>query len=427
MGDSKKILKEVLEEVTPNEKNLKEIEKQVKEFRKKFDSQIKKLGINAKSFIGGSFAKQTVIKKEDYDVDLFIRFDKKYKENEISELTEKILKIMKENFSRIHGSRDYFKIEREKPFKFDIEIIPVIKISNPKHARNVTDLSYSHVNYLRKKKNKKILDEIRLTKAFCYANKCYGAESYIQGLSGYSLELLTHYYGSFMNFIKNIAKSKGKIFVDMEKHYRNKNIISMDLNYSKLTSPIILIDPTFKERNAAAALSQETFNILKKAANEFLKKPHKKHFSKKQDNLDEIKKNSKKNKLNFVFLKAETNKQEGDIAGSKLLKFYRHLNYEIEKFFTIKQKNFSYNNKQEAEYAFSASPKKELLLSGPPVIQIENAKKFKQKHKKVFIKNKMLFAKEKINFNLREFIQNWIKKNSRVINEMSIVKLEIVE
>ena len=98
--------------------------------------------------------------------------------------------------SIIHGSRDYFQINESKDFV--IELIPVIKATDPKKAENITDLSYSHVKYINKKiKNQKILDEIKIAKAFCYATKTYGAESYINGFSGYSLELLIYHYKSF--------------------------------------------------------------------------------------------------------------------------------------------------------------------------------------------------------------------------------------
>jgi len=425
MSNAKEVLKEVLEEVKPKENEIKEIKDYVKEFINKFDSQKKKVGVVAESFVGGSFAKETVIKKDYYDVDVFIRFEKKYQEKEISDLTEKILKKINQGFTRVHGSRDYFRVKIND--KFYIEIIPVIKIKNPKEARNVTDLSYSHVNYLKKKKKKNILDEIRLVKAFCYANKCYGAESYINGFSGYSLELLTHHYGSFLKFLNAISKSKGKIFVDMEKHYKNKNFISMDLNSSKLKSPIILIDPTFKQRNAAAALSQETFDILKKASQEFLKKPNKKAFLKIEYDSEKTRKNAIKKKMDYLRIIAKTDRQEGDIAGSKLLKFYRHLCEEIEKYFTIKDKMFSYDNEKSAEYNFVAMSKKELLIEGPPLIKQENVKEFKKNHKNTFIKNKKIFAKEKIKFNLKEFIENWKKKNSEKIQEMSIIELKIIE
>jgi len=159
------VLKEVLFKVKPSKQEIKEIESHAVNFAKLLERQIKKLKINAEVFIGGSVAKKTLIKKKNYDIDIFVRFDKKYEDIEISNLTEKILRGLRLKFSIIHGSRDYFRVGVDKKSIF-IEVIPVIKIKNPREARNVTDLSYSHVNYVKKQvnKNKKISDEIALAK-----------------------------------------------------------------------------------------------------------------------------------------------------------------------------------------------------------------------------------------------------------------------
>jgi len=321
------ILKEVLIKVEAPKSEILKIKKFLGESIKNFKKNISKLGISAEIFVGGSFAKKTVIKKEEYDIDIFIRFDKKYRNEELSDLTKKIIKGTKNinRYTTIHGSRNYYKIKISP--RFFLEIIPVLKIRKPKEAKNITDLSYSHVVYIRKKlKTKKILDDIKLAKALCYANQCYGAESHISGFSGYALELLICYYGSFLKFIKEIVKTKKdeKVVIDIEKHYKNRQAVLMDLNSSKLQSPIILIDPTYKQRNALAALSEETFERFKKACVKFLKNPSVREFELKKTNLEEVEKKSKKMGFEFILLEAKTNKQEGDVAGSKLLKFYRH-------------------------------------------------------------------------------------------------------
>ena len=277
MKKNENILKEILEKSNPSQEDIKHIKKNVKEFCDKIKKEIKKRKINAEIFVGGSFAKGTVIKKDHYDVDVFIRYDKKYKNNEISSITEKLLG-KSSNILVIHGSRDYFRINYGK--NFFIEVIPVKKINNPKEYENITDLSYLHVKYINKKvKSQKMLDEIKIAKAFCYANGCYGAESYIHGFSGYSLELLVYHYKGFMNFVNAMAKiGKEKEIVDIEKKFKNKKSALMDLNSSKLNSPIILIDPTYKQRNALAALSEETFIKFQKSCIEFIKNPSVKHF-----------------------------------------------------------------------------------------------------------------------------------------------------
>lgn len=417
------ILENVLKNVKPSEDELRFINKSLEEFIRQFNLNARRLKIKVESFVGGSFAKNTVIRKDYYDVDVFIRFEKKYDEEKISELTKKILKKFSKNFKVIHGSRDYFRI-RVGP-KFFIEVIPVIKIDKPTQALNITDLSYSHVKYIKKKAKAKLIDDIRLAKAFCHANKCYGAESYINGFSGYSLELLICYYGSFLKFLRAAAKSKDKLIIDIEKKYKNKNIILMDVNSSKLQSPVVLIDPTFKQRNAAAALSEETFERFKKACKKFLRTPSEKAFEMEKTDLEKIRENAKKKKFEFILLEAKTNKQEGDVAGSKLLKFYNHLNEEIEKSFVVKNKGFNYNDKKGARYFFVVKSRKEIVLNGPMISQKENVKKFKKAHRRTFTKGKRVYAREKIDFDLERFIESWKKKNSKRMKEMGVIYLNM--
>lgn len=418
------ILKEVLLRVKPSKEEINEMDLFINNFIKIVEEKIEKLKINAEIFVGGSFAKKTAIKKDHYDVDIFLRF--KEDNTEISELTKKILAGI-EYVSLIHGSRDYFKIKLKEDFF--IELIPVIKIKKPGEALNITDLSYSHVNYIKKRiKPESLLEEVMLAKAFCYANHCYGAESYIKGFSGYALELLIYYYGSFLKFITAIAKAKKdeKIIIDIEKDFKSKKQVLMDLNSSKLGSPIILIDPTCKQRNALAALSEETFEKFREACLSFLKKPSLEFFEEKKTDIETIKKSAEKKKFEFILLEARTDRQEGDIAGSKLLKFYNHLNNEIGRFFYIKNKGFNYNGKNAARFYFVVKEKEEILIVGPNINDYENVKAFEKAHKSYYTKKGKVYAKEIVNLSINEFIAKWIRKYKDKIKGMSVVGLEIV-
>src|SRR3989344_8736474 len=246
------------------------------------------LKVKAEVFVGGSFAKRTVIRSDDYDVDVFIRFHDSKKD--VSDLTERIVKKtcekLKLSYKRVHGSRDYFQIllrhgdmensdgrqhsQQNSPDRdfgtksnkinqnlcknVTFEIVPVKKIKRPRDAENVTDLSYFHVSYV-KKKLKGFEEQVLLAKAFCTAHGVYGAESYIHGFSGYALECLIIHYKSFVKMLRGLIKVKNgeKIVIDPAKHYKNKQEALIHLNESKLKSPIVLIDPTYKERNAIAS------------------------------------------------------------------------------------------------------------------------------------------------------------------------------
>lgn len=419
MKKTEKILKEVLEKSNPSEEDLNNIKKNVNSFCEDIKKNLDILKINAEIFVGGSFAKGTVIKKDKYDVDVFVRYGKKYKDEDISSITEKLLG-KSGKISVVNGSRKYFRVNYGE--RFFIEVIPVKKINSSKEYENITDLSYLHVKYINKKiKSGKILDEIKIAKAFCYANGCYGAESYIHGFSGYSLELLVYYYKGFEKFIRAMSKiGKEKLIIDIEKQFKNKKDVLMDLNSSKLNSPVILIDPTHKQRNVLAALSSETFEKFQKACRDFIKKPSVKHFEVKKMDIDKLKANSIKKNWEFSVIEAKTDKPEGDVAGSKLLKFYNYLGREIGRFFTIKNRGFDYPGEKSARYFFAAEKKKEIIYSGPFSDNKNNLNNFRKEHKEVYEKNNRWYAKEKINFTLKEFLEKWKIKNSKIIKEMYI-------
>ncbi len=419
------VLQEVLKEINPPVEEIKNMKEKLNLFIEKLKEVLKQKNINAEIFVGGSFAKNTLVKKNKYDADVFLRFDKRYQNSEISNLTQQILEKF-EKVKKIHGSRDYFQIKISD--NFFIELIPVYKIRRVKEAQNITDLSYFHVRYIKKKvKSQKILNEIKLAKAFCYAHHVYGAESYIKGFSGYSLELIIFYYGSFIKFLKEILKIKDeKLIIDIEKYFKRKKDILLDLNASKLNSPIILIDPTYKYRNVLAALSKESLIKLQKAAKDFLKNPSIKKFKEEKTDLEKIKKQAEAKKQEFILIEAHTEKQEGDVAGSKLLKFYKHLGKEIKKYFKIKKRGFNYNKKHSARYYFVVKSRKEILIKGPLIKDKENVEKFEKKHKIYFTKKARIYSKKAVDFSIKEFVENWKTKNKNKIKQMYINDLKIV-
>ena len=227
------------------------------------------------SEVGGSVAKGTWLKGS-HDIDIYAKFNpKKYEGKDISSILKKVLE-KNYDVDIIHGSRDYYQI---KHGRYTVEIVPILDIKKVSNAKNITDVSPFHVKWV--KKHKELTDEIRLAKAFCKANKIYGAESYIKGFSGYVLEILTVHYGSFDKLIKHAAKWEPKTVIDVENHHRGKNI-GRELNTAKVQSPLILIDPVQKERNAAAGLGREKYERFKSITKEFLKNPTEDHFIKKK-------------------------------------------------------------------------------------------------------------------------------------------------
>jgi len=393
-------------------------------------NEIKRRKVKADIFVGGSLAKGTIVKSNWYDIDIFVRFEKK--NDKISYLLEEIIngikKEKKMNIERVHGSRDYFKVKKGVEGKeVEFEIIPVLKIKKPKEAENVTDLSYFHVNYVKNeiRKNKKLKKDIPMAKAFCGANKVYGAEGYVQGLSGYAVECLVINYGSFEKMAKEIINVKERVILDPKKQYKNKNEIFLELNEAKMQSPIVLIDPTWKERNVLAALHRETFIRLQEALKDLIRKPRKELFElRKMDELG-LKNRAKKQSSEFLKVVMKTDRQEGDIAGTKLKKFSKYLKNEMSKYFEIKESEFEYYGKKEATIYLILKSKKEIINRGPPVEMKKDAIHFRKMNKNIFDKDRRLYSKIKINFTGKDFVKRLITEQKDKIRDMGINWIEV--
>lgn len=418
----KSILKKI--DVSIDKETEGKIKAETKRIVEKLKEGLKKNKYNADVFVGGSYAKGTLGKKEIYDVDIFVRFDWKYEE--LSERLEKVIKSVfkKDKIEKVHGSRDYYRIMLEKLI---FEIVPVTKIKKPTEARNVTDLSYSHVNYVRRElmKNKKLINNINIAKKFFKAQKVYGAESYIQGFSGYALECLIINYGSFVKMLKELVKVKDRIILDPRKLYKRKEDVLFEINESKLHGPIILVDPTWKERNVLAALNKDVFKKFQEVLVGFLKKPSSDYFEEK--NIDEkvLEKEAKKKKCEYVKVGLKTDRQEGDIAGTKLKKFSRFLIRQISKYYDIRKSEFEYVGGQLGNLYLIAKSKGEIVKTGPPVAMKEAVKSFKKENKGVYEKNNYLYVKIKVKYSLGEFIKNLKNSEKSRIKDMSVIRIDI--
>jgi len=414
------VLKEQLALINPSKEEMLQLREETNKLVSFLEKNIKKNKIKAQVFIGGSFAKGTIIKKDKYDVDIFVRFDLNYDEEKIGKMLNK---IVPKDSCRLHGSRDYFSI---KITNAEFEIIPVVNIKKARDARNITDLSYFHVNYIKNKisKNKKLSDEIKIAKSFIHSAECYGAESYINGFSGYAVELLLVHYKSLVNFINNIVKGnlKEKIIIDDEKQYKNKQEILRNMNEAKLHSPIILVDPTFKERNALSALSLSSFIRFRDFCLNFLKNPSADFFRIKNKE-EEF---NKRYKDKTVKIQLKTNKQAGDIAGTKLKKFYRFFIFNLNRFFDVKASDFIYDEKENiGKILLVCEEKKEIIFPGPPIKMEDQFSRFKKEHNNIEIIKGKSFAYEK-SISFQEWFDEFKCKDERFIESMDISNINLL-
>ncbi len=407
----KSLLDEVLARIKPSAQEEKEIVGKTKGFIEKIQKSLPQ----CKVILGGSGQKGTWL-REAHDFDIFVQFPAaEYKEKNISDILEKKLQKLF-TVERLHGSRDYFQTTHEG---YTFEIVPIIKISKADKAFNITDASPLHAQWV--KKHKQYADEIRLTKQFFKAAKVYGAESYIAGFSGYICEVLTIHYKGFSELVSAVAKWKPKVVIDTEQFYKGKNVL-FELNKAKSTGPLIVIDPIQESRNAAAAVSEEKFAAIVSYAKAFVKKPSEDFFDDRPIDVKELTKKAKNNHLFMVRLTPLAGK--GDIIGCKLVKCYHHILQRLQEYeFDVIDAQWEWID--DALLYFTVDGKEldeERVVSGPPAKRKSFADDFRKKHKDVFEKKEILYAREKRAYRTPDALfaslarDNYIKERAKKIS-----------
>ncbi len=365
---------------------------------------------DAKVILGGSGTKGTWLKNS-HDADIFVLFNyKKFadKSAELSDLLEKKLKFVfkHQKVNRLHGSRNYFQvIKKFDNSEFTFEIVPILDIKHAKKAKNITDVSPLHASWVKKNSNVKLRDDIRLAKQFCKSIAVYGAESYIRGFSGYILEILIVNYGGFIELLKAASKwptelksDADKVVIDVKKYYKNKTEVLFNVNRAKIHSPLIIIDPVQKDRNAAAALSYNQCANFITAAKKFLEKPSEEFFEIKEVTFDMLKLKETATKKLYV-LGVESFFGKRDVVGAKLMKAFDRIKTKlVANDFKLYHHCWSWDKKKAALFWFFIDSKKldaTIIHSGPPIALKKHVVEFKKKYKQTFVKDNKLYAKAK--------------------------------
>ncbi len=392
-----------MEEVLDKQRQKLETSPELKKEVQQFLEELRKKNLNA--VLGGSVAMGTNLSDKD-EADIFIKTEGP----DYSEKLEKFLKNNNYEYKKLHGSRDYFQIYKNQVL---YELIPVKQIQKPEEAETIVDMSPFHVEYFQKNLTQELKQEIKLAKSFCKAHNIYGAESHIKGFSGHVLNILIIHYKSFKELLIQSQKWKPKVIIDLDKKIKDP---LMELDKSKIEGPLIVVDPVYKYRNAAAAVSEESFNKFKKKAKEFIKKPSLELFEKEKIE-DLITKD-------HTVLEIMPLDDKDDVAGSKIIKIKEHIERELENNgFEIKQSLWEYKKPSLLALKTKFLGKK-AIITGPPLDMKEHANKFKKKHKKYYEENGILKAEITRKYHEVEDLLKELIKNSYVKERCKSIKIK---
>lgn len=274
----KSIFNKILPEIKPTEEEIEELNAYSNDLMGRLKKVVPK---DVEIILAGSVARGTQIRGNS-DIDIFLLFPKTTEERLMEKkalvLARKIVKKgYGETFVINYAEHPYLKLISKK-LDISADIVPAFKIEDSADMGTAVDRTQLHNIFVKNHLNEKQKDDVRLLKYFLRANGIYGAESRIEGFSGYLCELLICHYGSFLEFIKSFADLELPLVLDIikGKQIRSADEAPKDIDFFK--SEFIVIDPTDKWRNVAASVSRESISRLVIASRRLLDKPSVNNF-----------------------------------------------------------------------------------------------------------------------------------------------------
>ena len=201
-------------------------------------------GIDAKVNLVGSVAKNTALKGKS-DIDIFIAFpldtDKKYLKDNGLRLAHKFCDEFKTVPEHHFASHPYVTTHIED---CEVDIVPCYAIEDGSQLKSAVDRTILHTRYVKSKLTESQEDEVLLLKRFMAMTGTYGSEFKVGGFAGYLCELFIIFYGDFENTLKSAINWKFGHTIDLEGYG----------TAGQFKDPLVVIDPTDKNRNVGAAL-----------------------------------------------------------------------------------------------------------------------------------------------------------------------------
>lgn len=265
MTDLNTILASIISSIRPSDKERRKLNTLAEKIIGRINSIGKAEGLDINAILVGSSARGTWISGE-HDLDIFIMFppdvERQYLEEKGLYIARKIAQEG-DSFEERYAEHPYIHAVIDN---FELDIVPAFNVESAREIRSAVDRTPFHNKYVALK-IKGLEDDVLLLKQFQKGIGVYGSELKRRGFSGYLVELLIIYYGSFQKVLEAACGWKFGTLIDIEEHGNNIH-----------KAPMIMIDPTDPGRNVAAALSFDNMCTFIDKACEFLKNPDESYF-----------------------------------------------------------------------------------------------------------------------------------------------------
>lgn len=344
----------------------------------------------------GSVAKRTFL-RDKRDIDIFVLFPRSVPKET---LEARIKDIMESAFPSLHYQLSYAEHPYSR-FHFEgrrIDLVPAYKITKAAERISAVDRSVLHTGFVNSKLKRKQVDDVLLLKQFLRSNGIYGAEIKIGGFSGYLCELLIIRYGGFPALLRAVSKWKpaapAGIFIDLAKYYKPQEAKGA---VKRFASRLVVIDPTDRNRNVAAAVSGANLSLFISQCKAFVRKPSESQFFKRPELFEEktarLRKSSK-----LITLSMPRPDIVDDILWGQLHKLAGQLECHLKEFGPreIVADDSRHLVRLGILLDRDTLPKT-MLVAGPPLAMKKHVEQFRKSHRKgkFVIRKKKIFAEVK--------------------------------
>lgn len=345
---------------------------------------------------GGSYAKGTWL-PEKADIDIFIKFRSDVLEKDFTQITKNIGFESLKEFKPYLRYSEHPYVEAVLSSDTKVNVVPCYDVAIGQW-KSAADRSSFHTKFMSEKLSGIMKDEVRILKRFLMSNYIYGAEIAKQGFSGYVSEVLILNFKTFSDVIKSFADIKeNSIIGDTDK---------------KFDTPIAIIDPIDKNRNLAAAISNENIGKFILLCRNFNENPSAKFFKNKKIPL-------LKNKHNIVIISFNFTPRSPDIIWGQAKRATSTISNQLKLggFNVLRSRTFT-DEKKRVFLMFllqSRYIEEDLIRDGPDFFNHSDSEKFISKNikksKLIWIgPDKKIHSLEKRKFHKAdEFLKNLIK------------------
>lgn len=258
----------ILKEIKPTKKEQADIDAMSEKLVSFLEKTCVEEGIDAKIAVVGSVAKHTALKGKS-DIDIFMAFPLSVDEDSLKEYGLKLAHKCSDEFdgdaSHHFASHPYVTSIIDG---YEVDLVPCYEIENGSQLKSAVDRTILHTRYVKANLTPEGADEVLLLKKFMDMTGTYGSEFKVGGFAGYLCELLIIHYGNFEEVLRQASNWKHGHVIDLE-GYGTSN---------KFNDPLIVIDPTDKNRNVGAALTLTKYSEFIQSARNYLSSDNKKDY-----------------------------------------------------------------------------------------------------------------------------------------------------